>query len=416
MLEDGGKYGSDKDVYIFYVTRGERFEIHFKAVDPSNDINASNFIRLWINDNLLTLDVDYTVEDGSIKITLASQILDDLRRGPPPHMMRLEYSKDGNHYIDEYPFIIEDNRPAPTPTPRSMPRPTPRPSSTPTTVLTPTPRPPTPTAAPTSSEEVKVFNESPAPMPTRQPTPTPMPTRQPTPTATPTPTLIPLPESIQHIVDLPTSELYSPSFIQSVASVIEDRIMRVITYTKFAPTVPATADMVSTSLARMLHVNLSEISMSGSMLLTPSMVWANSIGLFEGIIRPSPYMRITRGQLMVMIIRFLVHTNAVIPEGFVNEAFVDAGEMTGDEFYAFQRLYHMGIIQGRGNLVMDPRTVATRGELAIVLSNTKGHMGDANREVGENPYKTYEPRLLMRFLLMYAPEDFRSAFKGFLAE
>ena len=416
--EDEIKIDEDEngeDVYTFVVYESNHYNLHFKSQNPYLDdtiYREKYFINLKIDDEFMTRDVDYEVYDGSVKITLLWHVLNALAQARDTvHKMELEFEYEGNRYTSTYNFnvdVIVSPTSTPTPTPRTMPRPSPHPTPTPSS----TPR-PTPTPQPT-------------PAPTRQPSPPPTPTRQPTPSAIAAladtrppagatePPPEPLPEPIRQFTDIVSKDW----FMESVAWAYQSGIMNGLSHTKFAPMAPATADMLSSALARMLNIDLSEYSGLGNTLLTPSMAWANSIGIFEGIAKPSPYMRFARGQLMVMIVKFLNFSNADIPATFDYATFADSRSMSNDEYYAFQLLYHLKIIQGRGNGVMDPRTIATRGELAIVLDNAKNHIGNykANKVEPTSAQKAFEPSAFPRYLLMHAPEKFKAAFAHYFME
>jgi len=127
--------------------------------------------------------------------------------------------------------------------------------------------------------------------------------------------------------------------------------------------------MIALTLARMLRIDLSPYSSAEDAWFSAAYAWAEQIGLFDGISDINPNKAIERGQIAIILVKFLdfagvnhnVTDNPII--------FPDSVWMSDDEYEAFQLLCSLRIFQGKGQYRMDPRSILSRAELAVILYN-----------------------------------------------
>ena len=103
--------------------------------------------------------------------------------------------------------------------------------------------------------------------------------------------------------------------------------------------------------------------------------WARECGLLpEGPFTVTPAM--SRGQMAVMLVRYLKYLgfDCALPAKPV--AFTDAALMTEEENAAFQVLYQYGIFKGIGNYTMDVSGPTTRAQFAVLLHRLSVFVGE----------------------------------------
>ena len=94
--------------------------------------------------------------------------------------------------------------------------------------------------------------------------------------------------------------------------------------------------------------------------------WAKTVGIlpytnFAG----SAYLE--RGQMALLLVNYLKHEEVRVSVPTTTVSFADADQMTPEENDALQILYRLGIFNGTGNRVMNPRGHTTRAHLVALL-------------------------------------------------
>ena len=145
-----------------------------------------------------------------------------------------------------------------------------------------------------------------------------------------------------------------------------------VTATLFHPQDNISSVTAVVVLARMDGVDLTRYEgqafpgIQGGQWYTSAANWARDKGLlpsgdFSGN-KPLP-----RGQLAVMLVKYLRSTGILYAQSSRPVHFADAASMTQEENEAFQILYRLGIFKGTGNYTMNTKGYTTRGHLAAVL-------------------------------------------------
>ncbi len=150
------------------------------------------------------------------------------------------------------------------------------------------------------------------------------------------------------------------------------------TYAPYGTISPATVTVV---LSRLNGADLSRWANETAEGVTPDQwysaaaSWARECGLLpEGPFTVTPAM--TRGQMAVMLVKYLKYLGfeCVLPAKQV--AFTDAALMTEDENAAFQVLYQYGIFKGIGNYTMDVSGPTTRAQFAVLMHRLSVFVGE----------------------------------------
>ena len=94
--------------------------------------------------------------------------------------------------------------------------------------------------------------------------------------------------------------------------------------------------------------------------------WAKAEELLAREFSPNP--PTPRGELAVILVKYLEELGVTFPVIAEPAIFADAAQMTEEEERAFQILYQLGIFKGKDeNLTMDAQGSTTRAELATLL-------------------------------------------------
>ena len=126
------------------------------------------------------------------------------------------------------------------------------------------------------------------------------------------------------------------------------------------------------TLARMGKVNLSKyenLSVSGipaGQWYTKEARWAKLSSILPSTtFAGRAYLE--RGQMALLLVNYLKYKGIPVSSPVKPVSFADAADMTTEENDALQILYRVGIFNGRGNRIMDPRGHTTRGHLVALL-------------------------------------------------
>lgn len=171
----------------------------------------------------------------------------------------------------------------------------------------------------------------------------------------------------KEFIDVPKSAW----FYDEVQWAVKNNAMIGVSDTAFAPNTLISQAMVTTVMARMSKVDLARYSdVTGTNLLagqwyTNASVWAWKGGIV-GDSNFSALEPITRGDLAVMLVRYLDYRAVSHPKPTTPVEFADSKDMTTEESEAFQALYAAGILKGVGDNYMAPDRSTTRVELAVI--------------------------------------------------
>lgn len=140
----------------------------------------------------------------------------------------------------------------------------------------------------------------------------------------------------------------------------------------FKPHVQISDAMVVTVLARLAGIDLNTYANANDQNVLVGQwydkeaAWAKANGLIaDDAFSPNP--PTPRGELAVMLVRYidLLGIKYNVPAEDIK--FADADEMTAEENQAFQILYSIGIFQGEGGMAMNSKGATNRAELAALL-------------------------------------------------
>lgn len=277
----------------------------------------ANFVDFWLDGKKLTRGVDYFAEEGSTKITISSETIEDAGEGE--HTIAAEFRDGGADNEDSplkrtaqnYTLDLPDSGGGTVPPVNPQP---PKPSK------------PKPDPKPEPEPDDGVFR------------------------------------------DVESDDW----FYSDVYWAYDNELMFGVTPTLFAPNGLTSLPMVVTVLARMDEVDLSVyeghsyIDILPDQWYTNAAIWAreNSLLADEPFSAEPP---LARGKLAVILVKYLKHIgiDCTLPEELV--VFEDAELMTQEENDAFQVLYHFGIFKGVGNYKMDVQGATSRAQLAALL-------------------------------------------------
>ncbi|WNS42910.1 S-layer homology domain-containing protein [Paenibacillus sp. MMS20-IR301] len=298
--------------------------------------------KFFLDGKELIKDTDYLAEEGSTKITIRAQTFQN--SGSGTHTIAAEFRNDQGKGTDMKKaarnYTLDLNTPSSTTKPStsgSGSNPTPTPSAT--------------------------------PKPTATATPTPKPTATPAPSATPKPTSAPS--------QAPTSKLYSDVriadwFRADVEWANEQGLMTGVGNNKFAPQTKISGATVVAVLSRLAKIDLNLYTdtayadIPNDQWYSKAAKWAKSTGLL-GTDPFQPNTPIVRGELAVILVKYLDQQGIKYEATGAAAVFSDASLMTAEQKTAFQVLYKLGIFNGKNNGVMDPKGATTRAELATLL-------------------------------------------------
>lgn len=148
-------------------------------------------------------------------------------------------------------------------------------------------------------------------------------------------------------------------------------------YQPYGKITPATAVVV---LARMDQADLSPWhsktaeGIPAGQWYSPAASWAKSNGILgtESFDAQAP---IRRGQMAIMLLRYLQYRGVDCALPYERIPFTDAALMTQEENDAFQVLYQFGIFKGIGNYTMDVNGTTTRAQFAALIHRMNALIG-----------------------------------------
>ena len=141
---------------------------------------------------------------------------------------------------------------------------------------------------------------------------------------------------------------------------------------RFAPHTLTSEAMITAVLARLAKADLSQITVDESGDIDPgrwfslTASWAKTNGLL-GDRDFSPDSPITRGELAIVLVKFLDYLEIDYDLPATTIEFADAELMSAEENEAFQILYTLGIFEGVGGNRMVPQGSTNRAQLAALL-------------------------------------------------
>ena len=164
-------------------------------------------------------------------------------------------------------------------------------------------------------------------------------------------------------------------FYNDIIYVCSRELMNGTNNDTFSPNMTLTRGMVVTVLGRYHEVDIEKYTqvtfndVDGSMYYAPYIEWAKSIGIVNGYGdgKFGADDNITRQDLAVILLRYL---NYIKFEYIVTEEyrlFADEDKIADYAKNAIQVLNKLGIINGKGNNIIDPKGEATRAEFAAML-------------------------------------------------
>ncbi len=295
-------------------------------ITPSDQVfhsegELSEFIAVYLDGRKLTVDSEYTLEEGSTKITILEETFGDQEEGE--HTIAAEFringDEDGEMRTSAQNYTLEkDEEPSQGGGSGGAPR-------------------PQPTPAPESEEE-KEEPEKPR---------------------------------VFAFIDVPADAWFYPD----VKWVFERNLMNGVSETKFAPDNMVDAATIVTVLARTIGVDLrqyannSELNLPQDQWYSAAANWATQSGLIDDSFEQNkPY---SRGKMAVLLYKYFKYIGIDCTQPDPQVEFTDADQMTPQENEAFQVLYKYGIFKGVGDNRMDVRGNTSRAQLAALMHRIK---------------------------------------------
>ena len=169
-------------------------------------------------------------------------------------------------------------------------------------------------------------------------------------------------------------------FYDNVMWAAEQGYMVGVSANRFAPKQNTTQAMVVTVLARIAKVDLTAYAGGAQAnWYTSAANWAQSLGMIS-LDTFEPNAPIRRGDLAVMLLKYFdgIKVSYGVPKQQERVNFFDAAEMTAEEELAFQCCYKEKIFLGNGKNDMQPNGFTTRAQLAALIERIAGHV-EANK-------------------------------------
>ena len=281
----------------------------------------SEFFYFWLDGEQLVRGTDYIAEEGSTKITVRSQTFQ--KAGPGKHTIAAEFrvggdeNKELKRAAQNYELKLSGS---------------------------------------TSSGGSSGGSGSASGGGVKQPV-------QPT-----TPVVTPQETQATVFADVPNDAWYAGE----VAWVYENGLMVGVGNHQFAPDAEISHATVVTVLARVGKINLTPYTalqygdIENNQWYSAAAKWAKAEELLARQFSPNP--PTPRGELAVILVKYLEELGVTFPVIAESAIFADAAQMTEEEERAFQILYQLGIFKGKDeNLTMDAQGSTTRAELATLL-------------------------------------------------
>jgi hypothetical protein len=296
--------------------------------DGIPDDTYYEFKDLYIDGEKLTKDVDYTVESGSTKITIKAQTF--AKAGAGKHTITAEFRKSGTNElkksVQNYTSTVSAGNSG--------------------------------NSGGSGHSGGSGSSGSSASKPTT--------TQQPQ-TDVQTPVQTPVADEQTGFTDVSKTAWY----YEDLTWASTNKLMLGVGNNKFNPSGKISDSMVVTVLARMAKIDTDTYTDTGNTGIaagqwyTAAALWAKDMGIISNDFSPVPPCR--RGDLAVMLTRYLDSQNITYSASDTASAFADESQMSASEKYAFSKLVQLGIFKGKGDNRMDPNGETTRAELAALL-------------------------------------------------
>ena len=170
-------------------------------------------------------------------------------------------------------------------------------------------------------------------------------------------------------------------FRYAVIWTYQNGIMHGTSASTFSPDTALTTAMVASTLARIQKIDLSEYSSDEDAWYSAACAWAEQSLLFDEIGEIVPDKLIDRGQMASILAKFLDLSEANLEVTGEDIVFADRSLMSDKENEAFQLLYALGILKGKGDFKMAPRDTLTRAELALIMYSIRDYCNNAPSDV-----------------------------------
>lgn len=316
--DESGNMSTDQRDYILE----EYIDQIFLSKGPYDE-----FVLFWIDGKVQRLGTDYFAEEGSTKITILKQTLE--RAGKGPHTIAAEFRDGGSERSGTLKTAAQNYRINVDP-PKSnndtngggghATRPGGSSGNTST--------PPKKSGTPSKSEPEMAFDD----------------------------------------VQL------SDWFYDDVFWAYQQKLMVGMSSSLFGSKESISQATIVTTLARLADIDLSrfenetEPDVEAGQWFTAAAIWAKRSGLLPDRSRFTGNEDISRGQMAVMLAKYLRSVGLGEPENAQPVQFADAAQMTDEEAVAFRVLYARGVFYGVGGNRMEPAGTTTRSQFAALLN------------------------------------------------
>ena len=165
-------------------------------------------------------------------------------------------------------------------------------------------------------------------------------------------------------------------FYDYLASVHMKGLMVGTSQTTFDPNIPVTRAMFARILANLDKIDLSTDTGSrfsdvpAGQWYTSAVEWAADMGIVAGIGNNmfDPNANITREQMAVMLNNYVKYKGISFPVSQPSSAFADEKDISSWAIEAVKAIQSAGIVSGKPGNLYDPKTSATRAEVATIFT------------------------------------------------
>ncbi len=163
-------------------------------------------------------------------------------------------------------------------------------------------------------------------------------------------------------------------FYDNVLWAYQQELMVGMSSSRFGSEESISQATIVATLARLADIDLSrfenetEPDVEAGQWFTAAAIWAKRSGLLPDRSRFTGNEDISRGQMAVMLAKYLRSVGLGEPENAQPVQFADAAQMTDEEAAAFRVLYARGVFYGVGGNRMEPAGTTTRSQFAALLN------------------------------------------------
>lgn len=191
-----------------------------------------------------------------------------------------------------------------------------------------------------------------------------------------------IPPTVERYLDVPEGEWYS----EAIEYVIAEKYMAGITPIYFEPNTLADRATIVSALYNIEGSPLGHLSrfedVKSDSIFYNSIGWAQYARVVNGVGKNkfAPTQNVTRQDFAVMLWRYMKYCGFEYREAEKSKIFADDAIIADYAREAVQSLNSLGIMNGKGNNVIDPRGSITRAEVATMLhrmTNVANKMGIA---------------------------------------